>query len=60
MLGYGEEVARMAGLSDLWLDASLNAAPFYTRHEWEEIGRHARIRRGVEIPVIRMEKFLGA
>jgi GNAT superfamily N-acetyltransferase len=59
MLGYGEEVARMAGLFDLWLDASLNAASFYRRHEWEEIGRHARVRRGVEIPVIRMEKFLG-
>ena len=59
LLGYGEELARNVGLSDLWLDASLNAVSFYGRYGWEEIGRHARIRKGVEIPVIRMEKFLG-
>jgi len=58
LLGYGEEVARLAGLTDLWLDASLNAVPFYTRHGWEEIGRHNRVRAGVEIPVVRMEKSL--
>lgn len=59
LLGYGEERARMAGVSELWLDASLNAVSFYSRYGWEEIGRHARIRKGVEIPVIRMEKLLG-
>lgn len=58
LLGYGEELARMAGLADLWLDASLNAVSFYARYGWEEIGRHARVRKGVEIPVMRMEKIL--
>jgi len=58
LLGYGEEMARLAGLPDLWLDASLNAVSFYSRHGWEEIGRHHRVREGVEIPVIRMEKSL--
>jgi GNAT superfamily N-acetyltransferase len=58
LLGYGEELARLAGLPDLWLDASLNAVAFYARFGWEEIGTHARIRKGVEIPVMRMEKVL--
>jgi len=58
LLGFGEEVARLDGLEDLWLDASLNAVSFYSRYGWEEIGRHARIRKGVEIPVMRMEKQL--
>jgi ribosomal protein S18 acetylase RimI-like enzyme len=58
LLGYGEEMARLAGLPDLWLDASLNAVSFYARYGWEEIGRHARVRKGVEIPVMRMEKIL--
>ncbi|MGW8266820.1 MAG: GNAT family N-acetyltransferase [Longimicrobiales bacterium] len=57
-LGFAEEIARQAGLEDLWLDASLNAVSFYSRYGWEEIGRHARIRKGVEIPVMRMEKQL--
>jgi hypothetical protein len=58
LLGYGEELARLAGLRDLWLDSSLNAVSFYARYGWEEIGRHARVRKGVEIPVMRMEKIL--
>jgi putative acetyltransferase len=57
-LGYAEEMARQEGLEDLWLDSSLNAVSFYSRYGWEEIGRHARIRKGVEIPVMRMEKQL--
>jgi ribosomal protein S18 acetylase RimI-like enzyme len=56
LLGYAEEMARQAGLADLWLDSSLNAVSFYSRYGWEEIGRHARIRKGTEIPVMRMEK----
>jgi putative acetyltransferase len=59
LLGYGEELARLSGLTDLWLDASLNAVSFYARYGWEEIGRHSRVRKGVEIPVMRMEKLLG-
>jgi len=58
LLGYCEEIARAGGLQDLWLDASLNAVTFYARYGWEEIGRHSRVRKGVEIPVMRMEKIL--
>lgn len=58
LLGYAEELARQAGVEELWLDASLNAVSFYARYGWEEIGRHARVRKGVEIPVMRMEKRL--
>ena len=58
LLGYAEEMARQAGLEDLWLDASMNAVSFYARFGWEEIGRHSRVRKGVEIPVMRMEKRL--
>jgi len=58
LLGYGEELARQAGIGRLWLDASLNAVSFYARYGWEEVRRHARVREGVEIPVVRMEKSL--
>lgn len=58
LLGFGEEWARQAGIDRFWLDASLNAVSFYARYGWEEIRRHARVREGVEIPVVRMEKSL--
>ena len=58
LLGFAEELARQKGLSDVWLDASLNAVSFYARYGWEEVHRHSRIRKGVEIPVVRMEKRL--
>jgi len=59
LLGFAEEIARRAGLESLWLDSSLNAVPFYGGFGWEEVERHGRVRRGVEIPVVRMEKTLG-
>lgn len=58
LLGFAEEAGRQAGLRDLWLDASLNAVSFYAKYGWEETRHHARERRGVEIPVVRMEKAL--
>ncbi len=58
LLGYAEEAGRLAGLKDLWLDASLNAVSFYAKYGWEEKKRHARERNGFEIPVVRMEKTL--
>jgi GNAT superfamily N-acetyltransferase len=58
LLGFGEEWARLAGIQELWLDASVNAVPFYAKHGWQEIGWHDRIRKGVEIRVMRMDKSL--
>ena len=58
LLGFAEERARKAGLDRAWLDASLNAVAFYSAYGWEEIKRHARVRKNVEIPVVRMEKAL--
>ena len=58
LLGYAEEAGRLAGLKDLWLDASLNAVSFYAKYGWEEKKQHARERSGIEIPVVRMEKTL--
>ena len=59
LLGFAEESARQAGLEGVWLDASLNAVDFYAGHGWDEVQRHARVRHGVEIPVVKMEKKLG-
>jgi GNAT superfamily N-acetyltransferase len=59
LMGLAEDTARQAGLRTMWLDASLNAVSFYAKLGWKEIERHARVRMGVEIPVVRMEKFLG-
>jgi len=53
-----EEIAREAGIGHVWLDASLNAVSFYERFGWREVRRHARVRQGVEIPVVLMEKTL--
>ena len=50
-----------AGLKNLWLDSSLNAVSFYSGFGWKEVEHHVRVRRGVEIPVVKMEKtILGA
>ena len=59
LMGFAEETGRMAGLESMWLDASINAASFYRHMGWEEVERHARVREGVEIAVVRMEKSLG-
>lgn len=58
LLGFAEESARRAGLKSLWLDSSLNAVAFYSTFDWEEVEHHARVRLGVEIPVVKMEKQL--
>ncbi len=58
LLGFAEERGRLAGLETMWLDASLNAVGFYEKYGWIEVKRHARVRKGVEIPVVRMEKVL--
>lgn len=58
LLAFAEEAARRAGLESLWLDSSINAVGFYASHGWKEVKRHARVRSGVEIPVVRMEKKL--
>jgi GNAT superfamily N-acetyltransferase len=58
LLGFAEESARLAGLKRLWLDSSLNAVSFYSGFGWEEKMRHGRVRKGVEIPVVKMEKSL--
>jgi len=58
LLGFAEEASRLAGVDSLWLDASLNAVGFYRKYGWREVGRHARVRNAVEIPVVRMEKDL--
>ena len=58
LLGFAEELGRQAGLEKAWLDSSLNAVEFYAAFGWEETKRHARVRKNVEIPVVRMEKSL--
>jgi putative acetyltransferase len=58
LLGFAEESSRRVGIETAWLDASLNAVSFYSRYGWIEVERHNRVRRGVEIPVVKMEKKL--
>lgn len=58
LLGFAEESARMAGLDTAWLDSSINAVGFYSGPGWVETERRTRVRKGVEIPVVRMEKTL--
>jgi ribosomal protein S18 acetylase RimI-like enzyme len=60
LLGFAEEKGRLAGLDTMWLDASLNAVSFYQKYGWVEMERHARIRKGIEISVVKMEKMLGS
>ena len=59
LLAFAEDLAREAGIRDVWLDASLNAVSFYEEHGWRAVESHARVRHGVEIPVVKMEKHLG-
>lgn len=58
LLSFAEEWAKTMGLKELWLDASLNAVAFYSRFGWREARSHARVRDGVEISLVRMEKTL--
>jgi GNAT superfamily N-acetyltransferase len=58
LLGFAEEKGRLAGLKSMWLDASLNAVRFYEKYGWVKVKEHARVRKDVEIPVVRMEKTL--
>lgn len=58
LLQFAEDSARQAGLPDIWLDSSINAVGFYARYGWTEVERHARVRNGVPIPVVKMEKAL--
>ena len=58
LLGLAEETFRLVGLRHIWLDASLNAVSFYAKHGWMEKERHARVRQGVDMPVVKMEKTL--
>jgi ribosomal protein S18 acetylase RimI-like enzyme len=58
LLSKAEELAVEGGHSEIWLDSSLNAVGFYERHGWLEVERHSRVRKGVEIPVVRMGKTL--
>lgn len=60
LLGFAEESARQAGLKNVWMDASLNATSFFAGFGWQELEYHVRVRRGVEIPVVKMEKNLGS
>lgn len=59
LMGFVDGIARRAGLDSLWLDSSINAVAFYEKHDWKEVERHTRVRNGVEIAVVRMEKTLG-
>jgi putative acetyltransferase len=58
LLGFAEDSARRAGLGNLWLDSSINAVGFYAKYGWVEVKQHARVRKGVPIPVVKMEKGL--
>jgi GNAT superfamily N-acetyltransferase len=60
LLGFAEESLRLAGLGSAWLDSSLNAVGFYSSFGWNEVEHHARERKGIEIPVVKMEKGLEA
>lgn len=60
LMGFAEETGRLAGLESMWLDSSLNAVSFYARLGWKEVERHSRVRQGILIPVVRMEKTLGS
>ena len=59
ILGKLEGRARVEGLADLHLAASLNAVPFYERHGWASIGPTVHeIDDGVELEAVKMEKSL--
>ena len=54
-----EELASLAGLTELWLDASINAEPFYRANGYisEAPGEHV-LPSGARIPCVRMRKRL--
>jgi len=57
LIGAIEERARREGLAYLWLNASLNAAPFYRALGYRDLGPGVhRLRTGVEMPCVRMRK----
>lgn len=56
LLHHIMDVARQHHLHTLWLDASKNAVPFYEKRGWVETDRCTRVRDGVEIPCVRMER----
>ena len=59
ILGKLEGRARVEGLADLHLAASLNAVPFYERHGWASTGPTVHeIDDGVELEAVKMEKSL--
>lgn len=54
-----ESSARSAGAQVLWLDASLNAVPFYVRQGFEALSEHEHpVGAQVTIPCVRMRKRL--
>lgn len=54
-----ESSASGAGAQVLWLDASLNAVPFYERHGFEALSAHEHpVGAQVTIPCVRMRKRL--
>jgi len=59
LLSELENVARRQGLAELFLDSSLNAAPFYERASFRSIERRVhRVDAAVEIACVRMLKNL--
>jgi putative acetyltransferase len=59
ILGELERVATAQGLSELHMDASINAEAFYLRHGYESIeqGEH-RMSNGVQMACVRMRKVM--
>lgn len=57
-----EDIARAAGLQKLWLEASLNAAPFYRALGFRSLGRGShqlhRSGRDIPMPCVKMEADL--
>ena len=54
-----ERSASGAGAQELWLDASLNAVPFYMRHGFEALSAHEHpVGLQMTIPCVRMRKRL--
>ncbi len=54
-----EDVARANGSTELWLDSSLNAEPFYLAHGYQSEGRaFHELRSGEKMDCIKMRKRL--
>lgn len=58
LLAVAERRAARRGVTRVWLDATLTALPFYRARGYRRIRRHAVVRHGVPIPVVRMTKML--